>query len=117
MDRDRAHRGRHGAPGIRGEPQPDSWQRMDGQFRGPPPSRTRRLRQRADAVRRGPARGVAGAEREADGGVRRRGDGRGGAVAYWMISSARASSDGDMVRPSALAVFKSVTYCSVLTID
>ena len=33
----------------------------------------------------------------------------GAPVRYWMTSSARASSDGGMVRPSALAVFRLIT--------
>ena len=39
MDPARARRGR-GAPGIRGQPESDSWQRPDGQLRRPPPSGT-----------------------------------------------------------------------------
>src|SRR5215468_12299804 len=46
----------------------------------PPPSKTRRLPERADSVRAGPAGGVASAEREAGADVRQRGTGRGGAV-------------------------------------
>jgi hypothetical protein len=36
---------------------------------------------------------------------------------HWMISSARASTDGGIVRPRALAVFEPVTYCAVFTLD
>src|SRR6266508_2610073 len=46
-----------------------------------------------------------------------RAPGRGASTRYSITWSARSSTVGGIVRPSALAVFNSVTYCAVFTID
>jgi hypothetical protein len=46
----------------------------------------------------------------------RREVGGGQRAGYCMTSSARRSTDCGIVRPRALAVFESVTYCAVFTL-